>query len=171
MNMINWFILSVLLLCLCVYCSYSIFTDSDDISLKYFFEDKTSTIITICLVSLTIFSGWWIHYTYVTPGSDIHHERMINDYTMEVTEYSISGDSLILHNIKRPIYHSGVIINVKEEGRWVGKVVQTYYIVTVKLNDGRTVTEELTNNPCVKVNNDIKVTETFYPSHSLKINF
>lgn len=169
--MINWFILSILLLGLCVYVWYSIFTDSDDISLKYFFENKTSTIITICLILLTIFSGWGIYHTYVTPGSDIHHERMINDYTMEVTEYSISGDSLILHSVKRPIYHCGVITNVKEEGRLVGKVIQTYYIVTVKLNDGRTVTEEFTNNPCVKVNNGINVTEKFYPSHSLKINF
>lgn len=169
--MISWFIISILFLGFCVYCWYFIFTDNDIVSLKYFFEDKASTIITICLLSLTIFSGWLIYYTYVTPGSDIHHEKMINDYTMEVTEYSISGDSLIRQNIKRPIYHCGVITNIKKESRLMGKVHQTHYIVTVKLNDGRTVTEELTNNPCVKVNNGIKVTETFYPSHSLKINF
>lgn len=53
----------------------------------------------------------------------------------------------------------------------MGKVHQTHYIVTVKLNDGRTVTEDLTNNPHVQVNNGIKVTEKFYPSHSIKINF
>lgn len=171
MNMIIWFVISLLLLGFCVYVWNYIFTSGDNISLKDFFEDKTSTIITICLVSLTLFSIWWVHYTYVTPGSDIHHEKMINDYTMEVTEYSISGDSIILHNIKRTINHCGVITNVKEEGRWMGKIYQTHYIVTVKLNDGRTVTEDLTNNPRVQVNNGIKVTEKFYPSYSIKINF
>ena len=169
--MIIGFVISLLLLGFCVYCWYYIFTDIDNISLKYFFEDKTFTIITICLVSLTMFSGWWVHYTFVTPGNDIHHERMINDYTMEVTEYSISGDSLILHNIKRTIYHCGVITNVKKEAKWMGKVHQTHYIVTVKLNDGRTVTEDRTNNPHVQMNDGIKVTEKFYPLHSIKINF
>lgn len=91
---------------------------------------------------------------------------------MTVVEYSISGDSTIVSNIRMPKKTYGIVKNVRTTTRMIGRVLHNYTIITVQLNDGRILDTELNGtNKNIENGNGMSVTETYYPSYNIEYNF
>lgn len=112
-----------------------------------------------------------IYFCIVTPTSFIRNEYS-KDGIMTVVEYSISGDSTIITNIRMPKKTYGIVKNVRTKTRMIGRVLHNYTIITVQLNDGRILDTELNGtNKNIENGNGMSVTETYYPSYNIEYNF
>lgn len=112
-----------------------------------------------------------IYFCIVTPTSFIRNEYS-KDGIMTVVEYSISGDSTIITNIRMPKKTYGIVKNVRTKTRMIGRLLHNYTIITVQLNDGRILDTELNGtNKNIENGNGMSVTETYYPSYNIEYNF
>ena len=113
-----------------------------------------------------------IYFCIVTPTSFIRNEYSNKDGIMTVVEYSISGDSTIVSNIRMPKKTYGILKNVRTTTRMFGRVLYDYTIITVQLNDGRILDTEINGaNKNIENGNGMSVTETYYPSYNIEYNF
>lgn len=152
-----------------IYGLYKMYTGFDE------FYVKTCSdwmwIIGITLALLTV-GPTMIYFGYTTPGSQIHHVVDNHNGTLTVTEYSISGDSTIMTNIKSPKDTYGVVTDVQHHQRLMGKVFHPYTVVVSKLNDGRRVSHELDGTRInIKVGQGMKMHEKFYPNYNQTYNY
>ena len=140
--------------------------------IKSSYEDTPS--LTIWFFILQIVGILMLYFGFVTPSSDISRVIDNKDGTITLTEYSISGDSIIKKKIKAPVEIYGVVTNIEHKNRWMGRMVYGYVEVTHKLNDGRVIVEEYSDSEFkenIKIGNSMKAVETFYPSHNIKFSY
>ena len=171
--MIAVFSFGILLTIFTLWMTISMFKDGYIECVKNSFED--TPLLTIMFFIVQIAGALMLYFGFVTPSSDISHIKDNKDGTITSIEYSISGDSIVKHKIKAPIEIYGVITNVEHKNRLIGKTFYEHTIVTYKLNDGRTITEEYSYSEFkekdIKIGNSIKAIETFYPSYNIKFSY
>lgn len=118
---------------------------------------------------LLVGSAVGIYFCIVTPTSFIRHEYIHKDGTMTSVEYSISGDSNIINNIKTPVTVYGRITKVHHDERIIAKGKRRTWFTAV-LDDGREVSGDVDRNPDIKVGNSMSMTTTYYPYYEVTYN-
>jgi len=177
--MIAIFIIGIVITLFTTFVTYHLFTDNNIVeNIKESWDD--TPVFTFSYFVLTILGWLMIYFGFTTPSSDISHITDNGNGTMTVVEYSISGDSTIINNVKSPKESYGVITNIKKHTEYHGVPGKTRHIeyitvVTVKTNSGKVFTKTYNNRGCYTKTSDkgsyVKVNETYYPKYSFEITY
>lgn len=156
------FILSTI----CLFSGYCLYSIKNDI--KYYIKYDKKDFFK-CLVGI-VGPLIGIYFCFVTPTSLIRNEYKHNNGTMRVVEYSLTGDSTIVTNVKTTY---GTITDVKFLTRLNGiRMLNSYTDVTVRLNDGRVLYKEIDEErTSIKKGDGMSLTETFYPYYKMEFSF
>ena len=152
------------------YCMYSTFKDSKFDIIGCIKQDKKGFFWTVFGIVASLVAAY---YCFVTPTYFISNQYIHKNGTMTSVEYSLTDDSIIKNNIKIPKDTYGKVIEVHRNSRLIGKVIHYYTEFTIKLNDNRTIHNELDGDYTdkVKEGNAMSITETYYPSYKIDYNF
>lgn len=108
--MIAVFSIGIFLTIFTLWMTVSMFKDGYIECIKNSFEDTPS--ITVMFFIVQIVGVLMLYFGLVTPSSDISHITDNKDGTITSIEYSLSGDSIVKHNIKAQVEIYGVITNI-----------------------------------------------------------
>ena len=95
------------------------------------------------------------------------------DY-LYVMEYSLYNMDSVVYKYKQTKTYNGIVIDKNKNSHFVGVVgkgghMQTNYYLTVKFNNTETTIEDRNLYNKYNKGDEVKVTEQFYPYHSITI--
>ena len=121
---------------------------------------KLSTVLML-VVSLIA-----IYFSLTSPTSVLRKE-IVNGETMTVVEYSLTGDSTVIYNVKATKTFTGVVVKSKHISTMRARIIRNYTDATVRLSDGREVKTKFKTSDRVKTGDTVTVTERFYPFYEM----
>lgn len=157
------FILGLFVLAISICCAVGIYFDKD--------YSKDFAFVTGILFLASVGVMIYGYNTYSTAPWMRNQYDHGNGY-MTVVEYNMAGDSIVKENIRTPKTTYGKVVDVKRHSHFVGVPGkgghnQTYYMCTVKLDDGRTFTQREHRRNLL--NHKAKCLEVYYPSYHCSI--
>lgn len=150
------------------YCLFSTFNDNNWDIVECIKNDSKGFFWSLIAITISFVIAY---FCFVTPTSFISNQYVHKNGTMTSVEYSLTGDSVIMNNIKMPVSTYGRVTKVYHGSRLMGKIQRYYTSITVKLNDGREMETEISQDRNIKEGNGMSITETFYPSYQIDYNF
>lgn len=131
---------------------------------------KDYLMVIVLSIVLMVPGPTMMYYGYYVPSYNLSTCIDNGNGTMTVTERSMSGEIRVKENVKSPKTTYGTVTSVSKNSRMMGKVIHTYYLINVKLNDGRTMTHKV-NYMVTSGGKGMSITESFYPVYDCTFNF
>ena len=106
-------------------------------------------------------------YFSLTSPTSVLRKEIVNGETMTVVEYSLTGDSTVIYNVKATKTFTGVVVKSKHISTMRARIIRNYTDATVRLSDGREVKTKFKTSDRVKTGDTVTVTERFYPFYEM----